>query len=144
MVGLIFSLFYFGWSYFVSNDALIPTYQSATNFLFWWYVVFAVIMGLFYLVISILGSLVLGLKGAESFGSFGGVLGLVGGGTALTTLLAVNYAINYGSLLFGAHLLRTAWTGETWDTVRVAFGVLLLLVGIIVGRSRSASSSKED
>ena len=144
MVGLILALLYFGWSYFISHNALIPTYEAATNFLFWWYVVFAVIMGLFYLVISILGSLGLGLKGAENFGSFGGLLGFFGGGTALTLLLAVSYAINYGSLLFGTHLLRTAWTGESWDTVRVAFGVLLLLVGIIVGRSRSSSSSKKD
>jgi len=80
MIGLVLALLYSGWQYLTGTPVEV-FYPVATNFLFWWYVVMAILVGLFYIGISFLVSLGLMAKGAEAGGVVGGFLGLtVGGG----------------------------------------------------------------
>lgn len=80
MTGLVLALLYSGWQY-LHGVPVGTFYPAATNFLFWWYVVMAVIVGLFYIGVTLLLSLGLMASGAESGGIVGGLLGLtIGGG----------------------------------------------------------------
>ena len=139
MIGLVLALLYSGWQYLTGTPVEV-FYPVATNFLFWWYVVMAILVGLFYIGISFLVSLGLMAKGAEAGGVVGGFLGLTVGGGAVTLLLAVSYLLNFGCLIIGAVLLQGGYVEGQWDAVRIVFGGFLVLVGILLGQSRSSSS----
>ncbi|MBP8961178.1 hypothetical protein KBG31_03060, partial [Patescibacteria group bacterium] len=86
MIGVVLALIWFCLLYFLQGEPLIPTYQSATSFLFYWYVVSGILDGVFYLIIAALVSLGFGLQGAKVGGVWGGVLGAIGGGGAVSLL----------------------------------------------------------
>lgn len=142
MTGLVLALLYSGWQYLhgVPVDAFYP---AATNFLFWWYVVMAVIVGMFYIGITLLMSVGLMSSGLESAGIVGALLSMTIGGAAVTLIVLVSYLLNFGSLIIGTVLLQSAYVGGHWDAVRVVFGGLLVIVGILVGSSRTSSSSSK-
>jgi len=140
MIGLVLTLLYSGWQY-LHGIPVGMFYPAATNFLFWWYVVMAVIVGVFYIGVTLLLSLGLMASGAESGGIVGGLLGLTIGGGAVTLILLVSYLLNFGCLLVGTVLLQSAYVGDHWDAVRVVFGGLLVIVGILMGSFRTGSSS---
>lgn len=141
MIGLILSLLWSAYAYFIGGTPFTEVYTGATNFLFWWYIAWAVVMGLFVIVMWALVSLGLGAKGNEEFGFIGGLLGLTAGGGCIGVVLLVAFVINEGALILGSWLLRTAMVDGQFDPVRVAFGIGLVLVGILVGAGRSSASA---
>lgn len=145
MVGLFFALAYAGYQHFAlhTNDSL--TYSSAMTFLFNWYIWTSVVIGVFTVgfafVVTFLGE----EAGAAAGGFVGRTLGFLGGAALSALMIAVTIA-SRGSLIAGSWLLTQAMVLSTdglpvWDNTKLAFGGLLLLVGVILGRSSSSSSS---
>lgn len=143
MFGLFLVLLYGGYRALVGTD-LFTIYQLSTNFLYTWYiwttVAYAIIYGIVGLLILIGGVVIGSVKG----GVIGGILGFIGGGT-LSVLMLLVVGVSRACLIIGTLLLKQALIfGEvpTWDTGKLIFGAVLLLIGIIMGRSSKSSSSK--
>lgn len=140
MVGLVLALLWGAWGYFHGAE-LTAIYHPAVTFMYHWYVVWAIIAGLFYLILIILMSLGVGAHGFDSLGFVGGVIGLIGGGLFGILALGIKYVMQYGCLIFGTLLLNGALVENTWDNTRLIFGCVLLVVGLLASRSSSSSSS---
>ncbi|MBI5421004.1 MAG: hypothetical protein HZA35_01690 [Parcubacteria group bacterium] len=143
MFGLVLAVLYAAYLYAITKAPQEVAYLNSSNFLFWWYVVWAVVTGAF-LVVMILGFLFVGgVGGAMSGGPLGAFLGL-GAGGAISGLLVLGGVINNVLFVGGAYLLHSALvhqaTGYTWDMGRLVIGGLLLLIGILSTRSSSGSS----
>lgn len=123
---------------FLHHQALEVIFLKSTHFLFHWYIVTTIIMGVIMLLIS------LGVLGASA------IVGPVGfiAGSAATIIGWIIFAFRRALFLIGAYLLSTAVTygliGPHWDTAKLAVGGLLLFIALVTrGKgSASASSSK--
>lgn len=142
MVGLVLTLLWSAWQYY-HGVPIEGFWLSAVNFLFWWYVAWAILMGLIYLVLTILMSLGLGASGFENFGPLGGALGLIGGGCAGIFMLGLSFLLHYGCLIFGTVMLREALVGNTWNIGTLVFGLILVAVGLFFSRSSGSKKTSE-
>ena len=143
MFGLFLALLYAGYHY-VGGTNLFTIYQLSTSFLYTWYIWTTVVLGIIYGIIALLFLLGGAGLGAEKGGMIGGILGFIGGGV-LSVLMLLLVGVSRACLIIGTILLKQALIfGEvpTWDTTKLIFGAVLLLIGIIMGRSSSSSKSK--
>lgn len=145
MLGLIVAVIYGLCLYLFGSPNTFPEiFLGATNLLFWWYVVVYAILGVIAILIA-LGMIGGGtIVGALSGGILGAILGFITGG-ALSTLILLAFVIKAGCLIGGAYLLHNAViitpTGvPAWDTIKLIFGIVLLLIGLTKTRSSRSSS----
>ncbi len=147
MVGLIFALVYVAWKFAFSSQTLEDSFLAASTFLYYWHwtwsIVLAVLVGLAILVITLGAS----AKGHEEGGIGGAIVGLLLGGGASVFLITM-FAAQRALLLIGSYLMMTSGTYgmdfSQFDKVKIIFGSILMLVGIILGRARSSSNKKDD
>lgn len=145
MIGLIIAILYGLAVYFLGEPNTFPeVFLSATNFLFWWYVITSAIFFPIVLLIS-LGILGGGtILGHEAGGLLGGILGFLGGG-ALSVFTLIFSLIGIGFKIGGAYLLHHALTISSagiaeWNVSAVIAGGVLLGTALLMGKSISFSS----
>lgn len=147
-MGMIAALLYAGYLYVIQDTIIEVTYLNATNFLFWWYVVwtiiFAVILFGIAIVAVVAGGVALGKDGGVLRGLFGAVLG-----GALSLVVVFVFAIRRALYVGGAYFLSTALVLQDgfyhWEQGRLILGVLFLLVAVLTkgsGGYNSRSSTK--
>lgn len=155
MVGFIFGLLYLAFSAFVQGRGLEPSFLSASEFLYFWYIFWSIPL-LFIIGVTVFGmtagaAAVGGALGGRStlgktLGALGGVA--VGGGTALGAfgLGVARIALCIG----GAWLLKTSGTPDMsfaeFDLPRLVIGGLMVVSAIVMtrminSRARSRSST---
>lgn len=140
MFGLILALLWSGWQ-LMHGAALMALFPGAVNFLYWWYLVWAIITGLIYLVALVFLVLGVGIVGFDKLGIFGGAVGLLGSGIIGIILLGLSWLAGSVLPIIGALLLKDAIVNGEWDYTRLIFGFVLIIVGIIASRSGSSHSS---
>lgn len=148
IMGLIISLLYAAYLYTVSHSSFEVAYLSATNFLFWWYLVWTIIFGSFVAIIGIILPLVGGAAGYDRRDGAGAVVGFLLGGAASVFIIFL-FLLRRAMYVGGSYLLSTAvalhGSAYQWDKGRLIFGGLLILVAVLTrSRSSSSSSSKKD
>lgn len=145
MLGVAIALLIAGWGYFIADRVVELVFLSATNFLFWWYIVFtsiiAVVYGLIFLISIICGT----AFGAVCGGKLGAILGFLGG-SALSTIGLAKLVVKRGLLIFGTHMLHNSVviitdSSPEWNMSKVVFGAILLVIGLIMNKKNSGSSS---
>jgi hypothetical protein len=113
-------------------------FLKSTHFLFHWYIITTIIMGVIMLLVS------LGVLGASAIA---GPVGFIAG-SAATIIGWVIFAFRRALFLIGAYLLSTAVTygsiGPHWDTAKLAVGGLLLLIALMTRGKGSHSVSTSD
>lgn len=117
-----------------------PVFLKATMFLYNWYVITSIIMGIILLLV------VLGVIGVGSAaGGLSGFLATLIGGGAIGLLVAVLLVIKRGLFIFGAYLLHASLVLKdgiyVWNIGYVVVGALLLLIAIILGGASRSSSN---
>lgn len=158
MYGIVLAFLYAGILCAFEGMGAALAYVHATNFLFWWYVAWSVILSVFMGLFCILFTLGGGLAGAARLrqnnrgplSMIGFLLGL-GGGGALSLLFIFAFAVRRALYVVGAYLLSTALlvhevSGQVaceWNSLRLVLGGLLILVAILTKSKSSSSSNKE-
>jgi len=146
MFGLILALVYGAGVYFLGKPNTFPeVFLGTTNFLLWWYIITSIILGVIMALVSIGIAGAGTILGASKMGALGGVLGFFGGG-ALSVLIMVLFAVKVTCSVGGVYLLHNSLTGAStgtpeWDTAKLIFGGILLMLSLVMGAS-SRSSSK--
>ncbi|KXK08161.1 MAG: hypothetical protein UZ21_OP11001000770 [Microgenomates bacterium OLB22] len=140
MVGVVLALLYTAYKA-ITGHVDPETYLAATNFLFYWYIWTSAIYAILIVGISIIVPLFGIAIGRDSGGIIGGLLGaLVGGGLSL--LIIILGLLGRGTLILGAYLMHSAYTvSNGWNNTQLIFGIGLLVVGLILNKSFSSSSS---
>lgn len=129
MIGLGLAAVYVLFS-FVTRAEPLTIYKKTANFLFYWYVLVA-------LLVMVAGSLLAVVSGTGLGvllgGVVGGVLGVVAG-SALAFGLLLAVALAYILEIIGAFLLRESLTireaSHAWHPVKFVIGALCLVVGL--------------
>jgi len=120
-----------------------------TNFLYWWYMIWGIVVCSIMAIIALLTFFGLSIGGAAA-GAKAGVGGLILGGLAgvgagglIALLLIVGACIRYAAFIVGAYMLHASYivVDGTWDTTKLVIGGVLLFVGLIMSRGKSSSSS---
>lgn len=144
MLGVFIALLIAGWKYFISHQTPEAVFLSATNFLFWWFVITSIILAGIYLVIALGITEGGAIGGASAGGLLGGILGFVGGG-ALSFIILFVFAIARGLLIFSTYLIHhsliMADGNPEWNTGKLVLGIILFLIGLTANRASSSSSS---
>lgn len=137
MIGLVLALVLAAILYLVSGQAG-GVYIVVTNLLYQWYIwTSAIIVAL--TVVTIVGSSlhVSSLLSALGDRYFGTAILFAGGFSSVLAIIVL--AITRGTLIIGALLLHLAYKlGDGWDIYKLILGVVLLAVGLYIGRSRSS------
>jgi hypothetical protein len=144
MLGLVIALLVCGWNVFLSGHPIESGFLAGVHFLWWWYLVWTIFQGVF-MILVLLGITIGGTAaGALLKGKRMGILGFMGGG-ALSTLILAIFAVQKVALLGSTYLLGTAgdegMTFAQFDQIRLIFGSILLIGGILMGRSHGGSSN---
>ncbi len=144
MLGVFIALIIAGWKYFISHQAAEVVFLSATNFLFWWFIITTIILAVIYLILTVLIALGITVAGAKSGGVIGGILGFLGG-SVLNVILLIVFVVARGLLIFGVYLVHHSltMTGGTpeWNVGKLILGIVLFLIGLIMNKSSKSSSS---
>jgi hypothetical protein len=153
MLGLTLAALYVGWQLIAyDNMSGEVAFLNAATFLYYWYCVWSIIIGVFVGGISLLMILGIGANFAELNDScLGKVAGFFGGaaiGGGLSVLLFTFFSILCALYIVGAYLLMTAGTPDMafadFNMVRLVVGGILLLIAIFARSMSSSSSSKND
>lgn len=147
MLGIIIALVLAAWDALVANGTLVTAFFSAVDFLWVWYWIWTVVLGVFIGVMVLVITVGGGIAGADRLTRsrwLGGMVGLTAGG-AISALIIVLTGIRSALLLIGVYLLKTAGNVgmvnfNEFDTKKLIFGSLLLLIGLILSRSSKSSS----
>lgn len=145
MFGLILVLLYVAYQYIVNSLAIEQVFLPATNFLFWWYLLWSIPLGILVLLIAGVLTTVLGFGGHGSIGGWlGGLLGVASGGVVSLFIIVV-FLFRRALYVGGAYLLNASLTpsgiGYEWDGTKLIFGGVLLFVALLTRPSSSSSSS---
>ncbi len=146
MLGIVIAVIIAAASAVIGGHTMEAAFLSGLGFLWVWYWIWAivtlVVIGLIMLAVMA-GTTILG---AGALGWVGGFLGLAGG-AAMSALAIVLVSINNALLLGGTYLLMTAGTSTMtfaeFSTNKLIFGTLLLVIGLVMSRSSSSSSSND-
>ena len=131
-------------AHFFWHTDWISLFVSGTGFLFWWYIIFSVIMGVFVLFVAILLPL-LGLGAGVKIGKkhrlLFGSLGALAGGSLSLFVIAV-FIVVRGCLIVGIYLLHNSLGADgNWDKQKLIIGGIIFLLGLIFSRATKFSSS---
>lgn len=149
MFGIVIAVLVAAWAVFIGNSNMEAGFLSAVGFLWVWYWIWTVVIGLIFLVVMLGATGALTLAGADSArsrlgGLFGGMLGFAAGG-ALSILVIGVVMISRALLLGGVYLLMTSGSPQMsfteFSTNKLIFGTLLLVLGLVMSKSSSSSSS---
>ena len=150
MFGLIIAVLYAAYLYIISNLVPEVVYLKATNFLFWWCVVWAILWGMFAVFMGAILSLIIGRLSAglsDKLSGLNGLLGLSAGG-AISALFVFFILIGQALWVGGAYLLSTALMVQDglyhWDYGRLVLGGLLVLIALLSGRSKASFSKNKN
>ncbi len=144
MFGIVIAVIVAAWTVFISGNAMEVGFLSGMDFLWVWYWIWTVVIGGMILVVT--GALT--FSSADAMGSkVGGLFGFAAGG-ALSILVITIVMISRALLLGGTYLLMTSGSPEMsfadFNTNKLIFGTLLLVVGLVMSRSASSSSSNNN
>lgn len=146
MLGIVIAAVVAAWTTFIGGHSMEAGFLSATGFLWVWYWIWTIVVAFIAAGIMLVATGAMTLAGAESFGKVGGFLGFAAGG-ALSALVLVLVMISRALLLGGTYLLMTSGTPEMafsqFSTNKLIFGTLLLVIGLVISKSSSSSSSKD-
>ncbi len=145
MFGIIIAIVIAVFTIFVSSNTMEVGFISALDFLWVWYWIWTVLQGLIIAFIMLIITGVLTFSGANILSSKAGAfLGIAAGG-ALSILFVTKLAIRSILLLGGVYLLMTSGNAEMtfseFDNTKLIFGAILLLIGLIMSKNSSSSSS---
>ena len=154
MFGLILALIYGGYLS-LTNHPNPEIFASVTNFMFYWYAVWAAIDGTIALVFSAIIPLVTGaMAGAAASDSRSGTgvtiaaAGLGGlGGAGLALLIVAMCLFNAALTVGGVYLISTSLVSGAgavmvWDNTRLLSGGILFLLVIVTSRGSSSNHSR--
>lgn len=141
-VAYAFCVYLFG-----EPDTLAQTFAHATHFLFHWYIITSIIIGVIVLLISVGITGIATLFGACKGKLLGGLLGLGGGGVISMLMIGIT-VICRGMRIAAAYLLYHSITimpsGDAkWDLTKLIIGIVLLIFSGVFQSSSSSSSKKE-
>ena len=147
MLGIVIAVVVAAWTVIIGGHTMEAGFLSATGFLWVWYWIWTVVVGVFVAGMMLVATGVMTFAAADAMGSkIGGFLGFAAGG-ALSILVATLVMISRVLLLGGTYLLMTSGTSEMafaqFNTNKLIFGTLLLVVGLVISKSSSSSSSKD-
>ena len=142
MLGIFLALVYAAIQFFFNGEPFTSILPTTANLLHIWYIICAVLMGLAMLVSTIVLLIGLPIQAGRAYGLRGTALGFAGG-TAVTVLMWVWYAVKYVSLYYGTYLLSIAWTGTAWDQNHLIFGGMLLILGLLLKGNLKATTTKK-
>jgi len=140
MIGLAGVVAWSAWQY-IHGVSLKAIYPPAVNFLFWWFVAWAILTAVIYLIVLIGGSIGFSLS-SSSF--LRGIFTGLGIGLAGSVVGAIGLLIGYGALIFGTFILKGALVNNTWDIGRLIFGGALVIIGLCLNTSKKSSSKSDD
>jgi hypothetical protein len=146
MLGIVIAVIVAAWTVFVGGHTMEAGFVSATGFLWVWYWIWTVIIGIFTAGMMLVVTGVMTFAAADAIGSkLGGFLGFAGGG-ALSVLIVTVIMISRALLLGSSYLLMTSGTAQMsfteFSTNKLIFGTLLLVVGLMMSKATSPSSDK--
>jgi len=134
MIGAILAVLYFFLVWiFGEPDTFATAFKSATNFLFWWYLIVFIIKGIFPLLAT-LGIVVVGaVAGADEGSLRGALLGALGFGTVFTGPIWFYFLGRYACLLVGVRLLSSSVIvvsggAPEWDGAKLIIGGILVII----------------
>lgn len=146
MLGIVIAVIVAAWATFISGHSMEAGFLSATGFLWVWYCIWTVVIALIAAGIMLVATGVMTFAGAESLGKVGGFLGFAAGG-ALSALILIMVMVSRALLLGGTYLLMTSGAPEMafaqFNTNKLIFGTLLLVIGLVMSKSSSSSSRKD-
>lgn len=122
MFGFLLYLLYLAGKW-VFGSPFGEVYPDATSFLFRWYVVWAMLGVLYYLVNTLLHA---AGKSTRKEGS------LVGSFLSRGLLHTVVWFLQYAPVLLGAYLLGLGLVAGVWMPLMILAGLLLLLMGWVI------------
>ncbi|MBI4280859.1 hypothetical protein HY628_01520 [Candidatus Uhrbacteria bacterium] len=144
MFGLILTLVYAAYCV-ITGMSLEQFYLPATNFLFWWYLIWSIPLALIILFVVVILPLIGAVAVGDRLGKMGRLLGFVAGGS-LSLLTVFLFAVRSGLAIGGAYLLNQGLTvigGQPhWNQTSAALGGIMVLIHVIA-RSSSSSSNGE-
>lgn len=144
MTGIILATLYAAWKCAVSHAAVETVYLNATNFLFWWYVVWGVIWGC--AVSLILLFLIVAIGVNRGYVSKIRVLLEMGGVGVLSALITFRFAARQALYIGGAYLLNTALTQQNgayqWEIARLIIGGLCLVIALLTKKGGISLSQR--
>ena len=158
MLGLVLALLYIGWKFVFGGDMTTEvSFLNASNFLYYWYWVWTIVQAVMItpLLLAAMGiSTVSGAVGASSAASkrknISGMLGGLAGfafGSGASFLVLIFFCIYSALFIVGSYLLATAGTPDMtfgdFNVQKLIFGGIMLLIGVILKRSKSSSSDKK-
>jgi len=136
MIGLAGVLAWAAWQHIYKGVSIEAIYPPAVNFLFWWFVAWAILMAAFSL--SVIITTAFGVSSLHR-----GILKGIGIGVGGSILGIIVLLLSYGALIFGTFILKGALVNNTWDIWRLIFGGALLGIGLCLNRTSSSLSSSK-
>lgn len=141
MLGLLIGLAVFGWGIIVGEESMEAVFCGATNFLYIWYWIWAIVLGSIMAVVGIALPLIGAGAGMSAGGTFGGIVGFLLGGAG-SMLLSFLFLVGRGLTILGAWLLMTAGNPEMpfseFSTRKLVAGAIILFIAVIMSRRRSS------
>lgn len=149
MLGIIIATLIATWTVFMSKATMVAGFLAATHFLWIWYWIWTVVIGIYVVILMLvmMGAFTISGAGAMLRSRWlGGLAGLMVGG-GLSVFIFVMTSVTRALLLVGTYLLMTAGnvgmkSFSEFDSTRLIFGGILLLLGLIMSRSSSSNSKK--
>ena len=151
MLGIIIATLIAAWTVFVSKATMVAGFLAAIHFLWIWYWIWTAVVGSIIVVMMLMMIGTLATSGASMsfFHSrwLGGLVGLtVGGGLSIFVLVITS--VTRALLLVGTYLLMTAGNAgmnsfSEFDSTKLIFGGILLLLGLIMSRGSSSKSNSK-
>jgi hypothetical protein len=145
MIGIVIAAATMLICHFVLGQSLEAGFLTGVGFAWIWYLVWAILQGIFMLLVALGITGVATAGGASSTNSaFGGLLGFAGGGLLSLFILAI-FLAGKALLLGGTWLLKTSGTPDMtfaeFNSTNLIVGGLLVAASFFFKTSASASSS---
>lgn len=127
MISLMLVAVYSLYEYFVAGEAFAKVFQTATDVLFYWYLICFVFSVFWLAFVLACGLFNLSLFKQQTDAS----RAIINIGAKLTGLSFLAIIIRYSLLLFGVAAIQASYNGEELRLVVLIFGAFMLLVGLL-------------
>lgn len=147
MLGIVLVLIWGAAKHFGASDVPLNTlFLQGTDFLYTWYIVFTVILGVINLGYAICLPIVYAGYARDinpNRWRIYGLLGALAGGGLSVILLAV-FAVGRACLIGGTYLLHQSLMPDgAWDQTKLIWGGIVLLIGLVLSMPSPSSSSNK-
>ncbi|TSC52328.1 MAG: hypothetical protein LiPW41_539 [Parcubacteria group bacterium LiPW_41] len=142
MFAIILALFYGAYLYVISGSPAEIVYISSTGFLYHWYLVWSIVLGIVVILFTSLVTLGFTIIGGMTDRKIGTFIGFLCGG-AVSFYATIKFIIRRILYTGGAYMLSIALFVKNgaymWDYVLLGLGAAFIVIAVFTKKHRKAS-----